>query len=181
MGQCVCRMVNARCLCLYRNAVLSILRLRCWDGEWRLIPRREGSPGDSRPFTVSDSLVSLELFHLNLHSFLTNKIKFILALKEALKTLYFLLVVRRVSNSFTSSSKTTTHTCGSTGDCCAISRGTWVLAPSSPNFTPEVSFSFLAPLPLSQWAEPGWIRGGECGLWPRLRWPCHWERWVGED
>lgn len=170
-------MVNARCLCLYRNAVLSILRLRCWDGEWGLIPRREGSPGDSRPVTVSDSLVSLELFHLNLHSFLTNKIKFILALKR----LYFLLVERRVSNSFTSSSKTTTQTCGSTGDCCAISRGTWVLAPSSPNFTPEVSFSFLVPLPPSQWAEPGSIRGGECGLWPRLRWPCHWERWVGED
>lgn len=113
--------------------------------------------------------------------FFTNKIKFILALKEALKRLYFLLVVRRVSNSFTSSSKTTTQTCGSMGDCCAISRGTWVLAPSSPNFTPEVSFSFLVPLPPSQWAEPGWIRGGECGLWLRLRWPCHWERWVGED
>lgn len=54
----------------------------------------EVSPGDSRSLTVSDSLVSL-FFHLNLRSFLTNKIKFVLALKEALKRLYFLLVERR--------------------------------------------------------------------------------------
>lgn len=38
-------------------------------------PQREVSPGNSRPVTLSDSLISLEFFHLKLCSFLTNKIK----------------------------------------------------------------------------------------------------------
>lgn len=61
---CPCRMANARCLCFYKNAVLSILRLRCWDGEGEpgsvgLTPQRWESPGNSRPVNVRDHLDSL--------------------------------------------------------------------------------------------------------------------------
>lgn len=64
-------------------------------GVWGLTPWREVSPGDSGLSLSVTHLFPWEFFHLNLCFFLTNKIKFVLALKEALKRLYFLLVEGR--------------------------------------------------------------------------------------
>lgn len=96
---CKCKMGNTRRRCLYKNAVLSVLRLRCWDGEWGLgsmglAPWRWVSPGNSRPVAVSDLLCQLGVLPPK-PLFLTNIIRFILSLKEALKRLYFLLIERK--------------------------------------------------------------------------------------
>lgn len=75
--------------------------------------------GIPRKFKACQWLTCLEFFHLNLPSFLTNEVKFIFSLKEALKRLYFLLIEIRVIV-FTSSSKTTAQTCGAARDGCGI-------------------------------------------------------------
>lgn len=31
---CKCKMGNVRRRCFYKNVVLFVFRLRCWDGEW---------------------------------------------------------------------------------------------------------------------------------------------------
>lgn len=116
--QCRCRMANARCLCFYKHTVLSVLRLRGYDGrggawECGADPPEMGIPGQlqacqcqrSLGFPWSSSTPTSILF-------LTNTIKLILSWKGAFKKLPFLLVERRVSNSFTSSPKTTAQTCG---------------------------------------------------------------------
>lgn len=75
-------------------------------------PPRDGNPQATPGLSVSEiTWVPLEFFHPNLCSFLTNTIKLILSWKGAFKKLPFLLVERRVSNSFTSSPKTTAQTC----------------------------------------------------------------------
>lgn len=80
-----------------RSTVLTLLRLRGWDGErgpggWRLSPQRGGTPGKFTSLSVTH-FVSLEFLYLNIYSFLI--VRFILPWKEALKRLYFLLIGRR--------------------------------------------------------------------------------------
>lgn len=67
-------MVNAECLCLYKSAILSILRRRCWDGEWGLPGQSYNQGIQGLPLSVT-YIVSLEFF--------TNKFKFMLLFKKS--------------------------------------------------------------------------------------------------
>lgn len=87
---------------------------------WGLTPPRRGRcPQEILGLSLRDSLISLEFFHLNLCSFLTNEIIYII-FKRSLEEALLSSGRRRVSNSFTSSSKTIVQTCKATRSCRGI-------------------------------------------------------------
>ena len=134
-----------------KNAVLSILRLRCWVGEWGAWeesggwPPEEGVPRKFRAhhwqwlalFPWSSSTCTSLLF-------LTNQVY--IRIKRSLEEALFSFGWKKgsVSNSLTSSPKTAARTCGARRDDCGVQDvpELWLLNPLTSHLR-----STLAPLP----------------------------------